>query len=63
MEDEKAFCKMMDYETDNYFDSIADNIEEYGVNIYAFTVTADKETLLEIGRLNGISSIYTSPVK
>ena len=63
MEDEKAFCKMMDYETDNYFDSIADNIEEYGVNIYAFTVTADKETLSEIGQLNGISSIYTSPVK
>lgn len=63
MEDEKTFYEMMDYVPENYFDSIADNIEEYGVNIYAFTVTADKETLLEIGRLNGISSIYTSPVK
>lgn len=64
MADEKKFCKMMDMEyTDSDFNAFADNIEKYGLNLYGFTVVAQKDEILNISELDEIDYVYTEPYR
>lgn len=60
MADAKRFYAMMDMEDSNHeFNAIADNVEEYGLNIYGFTVIAEKDDILKISNLDDVEYIYT----
>lgn len=62
MGDEKKFCKMMDMEEHSFdWNALADNIEEYGLNIYGFTVVGQKEEILKVSGLDEIEYVYTEP--
>lgn len=64
MADEKKFCKMMDMEyTDSEFNAFADNIEKYGLNLYGFTVIAQKDEILNISELDEIDYVYAEPYR
>lgn len=60
MADETGFCKMIEMnERADDFDSLADNVEEYGLNIYGFAVVAQKDAILDISNLDEVAYIYT----
>ncbi len=42
--------------------SLIDNIEEYGLNIYGFVVVAQKDRILEISQNENVQYIYTTPL-
>lgn len=64
MADEEDFCKMagMEY-TDSDFNAFADNIEKYGLNLYGFTMIAQKDEILNISELDEIDYVYTEPYR
>lgn len=63
MADQKAFTKMMGFENPTeYFSKIADSVEKNGLNIYGFVVVAQKSTILDISKADGIAYIYTEPL-
>lgn len=45
------------------YGSMADNVEENGLNIYGFVTVADKETLIEYSNKEGIAYIKTNPIR
>lgn len=62
MSDQKQFLKMMDTDP-NMFTNAADYIEENGLLIYGFSITADKEQLLKLAELDEVFIIYTQPLR
>ena len=42
--------------------SLIDNIEEFGLNIYGFVVVAQKDRILEISQNENVQYIYTAPL-
>lgn len=64
MADGKKFCKMMEMEySDSDLNALADNIEEYGLNIYGFTVLGQKDEILKTSELDEIEYVYTEPYR
>lgn len=54
---------MMGFENPTeYFSKIADSVEKNGLNIYGFVVVAQKSTILDISKADGIAYIYTEPL-
>ncbi len=45
-----------------YYTNIANNVRNNGLNIYGFTILAQKSTLLEISKADGVAYIYTQPI-
>ncbi len=45
------------------FLTLAENIEQHGLNIYGFTVTAQRDTLLELSKNENVQYIYTTPIR
>jgi hypothetical protein len=62
MSEQKKFLKMMDLDP-NMFTNAAEFVEENGLYIYGFTVSADKEQLLELAKRNEVYLIYTQPLR
>lgn len=60
MADETEFCEMIETnESADDLNSLADNVEEYGLNIYGFAVIAQKDAILDISSLDEVAYIYT----
>ena len=62
MEDYPQLAKMMNINTPSYENS-ASYIEEHGMQIYGFSVTAKKNALLELSKKAEVSYIYTTPAR
>ncbi len=45
------------------FIMLKENVEQHGLNIYGFTVTAQRDTLLEISKNENVQYIYTTPIR
>lgn len=63
MTDNKDFRNMVGCVAHDYhFIRLAENIEQHGLNIYGFAITAQKDKLLEISKNENVSYIYTTPL-
>ncbi len=63
MEDRETFRDMVGCTKSDWdFEELAINIEENGLNIYGFAVVAQKDSLLEISRMEDVHYIYTTPL-
>lgn len=64
MADNEEFYKLL-YPDDSAseYDTMADNIEENGLNIYGFVTVVDKETLIEYSNKEDIAYIKTNPIR
>ncbi len=51
------------WEDSEAWDHDIDHIEENGIKIFGFVVTADKETILELSENENISYVYTTPAQ
>ncbi len=62
MAKQKAFNKTIKsgYSSKHYKE-VADNVAKNGLNIYGFTVVAQKSELIKISNEDGVSYIYTIP--
>lgn len=59
-----AFNKMIKSGvSSDVYSEIADDVEKNGLNIYGFTVVAQKNTLLSMSKADGVAYIYTQPMK
>ncbi len=61
MNEQEDFCKMMGttFEAEE-LESMAENIEKNGLNIYGFTVTAKKSDIIKLSETDGVHYIYSS---
>jgi hypothetical protein len=62
MSEQKKFLRMMDLDP-NMFTEAADYVEENGLLIYGFAITADKEQLLKLAAQDEVYLIYTQPLR
>lgn len=63
MLDNKEFRDMVGCITsDGNLLSLAENIEEHGLNIYGFAITAQKDKLIEISQNENVHYIYATPL-
>lgn len=46
----------------HYFEQLARDIEENGLNIYGFAIVAQKDKLIEISKMENVHYIYTTPL-
>lgn len=60
MDEQKEFYKMVGLSDTPDFKSIAENIDNYGLNIYGFTVIAQKDTLIELSNTENVYYISFS---
>lgn len=61
--DQKDFNKMISgRNVSGSYKIIADNVEKHGLNIYGFAVVAQKNTLIDISKVDGVAYIYTEPI-
>ncbi len=64
MMDNEEFRDMVEcISTEGDFIRLKENIEQHGLNIYGFTVTAQRDTLLEISKNENVQYIYTTPIR
>lgn len=61
MNDHEKFCEIMGLEYESY-EELIENVENHGLNIYGFTVTAQKDEILKLSETEGVHYIYTKPV-
>lgn len=61
--DNKEFRDMAGYiVAEPTLNTLIDNIEQHGLNIYGFVITAQKDTILEISKTKSVNYIYTTPL-
>lgn len=61
MLDNKDFFEMVEYHsTDEQFINLIDSIENHGLDIYGFVITAQRDKLLEISQMENVTYIYTT---
>lgn len=63
MLDNKDFYEMVGYHSsDGELINLMESIEKYGLNIYGFAITAQKDELIEISQNENVHYIYTTPL-
>lgn len=63
MSEQEAFSKMMGMESDKeFYDNLIKNVEENGLNIFGFTVVAQKDEILRISETQDVYYVYTENV-
>lgn len=63
IEEQDAFCQMMGVEhSDEFYDELIKNVEENGLNIFGFTVVAQKDEILRISETQDVYYVYTENI-
>ncbi len=63
MSEQEAFSKMMGMESDkDFYDNLIKNVEENGLNIFGFTVVAQKDEILRISETQDVYYVYTENI-
>lgn len=63
IEEQDAFCQMMGVEhSDEFYDELIKNVEEHGLNIFGFTVVAQKDEILRISETQDVYYVYTENI-
>ncbi len=63
MSEQEAFSKMMGMEHDKeFYDNLIKNVEENGLNIFGFTVVAQKDEILKISETQDVYYVYTENI-
>ena len=63
MSEQEEFCKMMGIEPEfKFYDELIKNVEENGLNIFGFTVVAQKDEILKISETQDVYYIYTEDI-
>lgn len=58
------FCELMEIDTNSkFYEQLANDVEKNGLNIYAFTMIADKESICSLRNIDEIEYICTSELK
>lgn len=63
MSEQDAFCNMMGMESDkDFYDNLIKNVEENGLNIFGFTVVAQKDEILRISETQDVYYVCTENI-
>lgn len=63
MSEQEEFCKMMGIEPEfKFYDELIKNVEENGLNIFGFTVVAQKDEILKISETQDVYYVYTEDI-
>lgn len=63
MSEQEAFSKMVGMEIDKgFYDNLIKNVEENGLNIFGFTVVAQKDEILKISETQDVYYVYTENI-
>ena len=63
MSEQEAFSKMMGMESGKeFYDNLIKNVEENGLNIFGFTVIAQKDEILKISETQDVYYVYTENI-
>ena len=58
--EQETFCKMMGIDPEfKFYDELIENVEENGLNIFGFTVVAQKDEILRISETQDVYYVYT----
>lgn len=63
MSEQKAFSNIMGMESDKvFYDNLIKNVEDNGLNIFGFTVIAQKDEILRISETEDVYYVYTENI-
>lgn len=61
--EQEIFCKMMGIDPEfKFYDELIENVEENGLNIFGFTVVAQKDEILRISETQDVYYVYTENI-
>ena len=61
--EQETFCKMMGIDPEfKFYDELIENVEENGLNIFGFTVVAQKDEILRISETQDVYYVYTENI-
>ena len=61
--EQETFCKMMGIDPEfKFYDELIENVEENGLNIFGFTVVAQKDEILRISETHDVYYVYTENI-